>query len=180
MSFFDKKKRDKRFDFFTDFEELDKYMQSLMDELMKGFSSPDEFYKSAKSKPVRWGFSIRFNKDGVPMIREFGNIKRTEGKPVFSDKREPLVNIDCSNGEVIITAELPGVKKEEIDIKAEKDRVIIDVDNSETPYFKEIELSEIVKPKSIKAKFKNGILEITLEKEKTKKSKRKEHKVRIE
>ena len=162
MSFFDRKKKERRFDFLTDFSELDKYMASMMDELTKSFPEPEELARERKGRPIKFGFSIKFDGEGKPVIREFGNVRRTEGKPVLSDRREPLVDVNYSGRDITITAELPGVQEKEIKAKAGKDRIIIDVENKERPYFKEIALERNVEPKSLKSEFKNGILEITI------------------
>jgi HSP20 family protein len=66
-----------------------------------------------------------------------------------------------SEKELTITAELPGVEKKDIEIKKEKGKVIIRVDSKDRKFFKEIPLKQRVDPKSAKARFKNGVLEIT-------------------
>jgi len=164
MDYFEKKKKEKRPDFFSDFGDLDKYMQSLMNQLMKGFSAQDDFFKGAGTRPVKMGFSIKFDRNGAPVIREFGNVKRSQGKPVISRKREPLVDVNYLDREIVITAELPGVKKEELDVSAKKGILTIDVKSQDRPYFKEIPISEPFGSKSLSTKLNNGILEITLKK----------------
>ena len=172
MDFFEKKKKKAEENFGIgsgkDFMAMDlgrfsRDMQAMMDQLMKGFASNDDFFKSARAKPVRMGFSIKFNQGGRPVIREFGDVKRTAGKPIISGKREPLVDVNYGKKDVVITAEMPGAKKEDIIAKAGNGRVVIHVENKAFPYFKEIELAEKVRG-SMKTKFNNGILEITLKK----------------
>ncbi len=152
----------KKRDFFSDFEELEKYMKELTEELMKGF--PGEGFFSEKGKPLTWGFSFREGENGEPVIREFGNVKRSGGKPVFSPAKEPLYNVEYGEKEVVVTVELPGVKKSQIGVDAAEGSVKIEVRDRENPYFKEIGLNEKAKPSTAKTKFKNGILEISLKK----------------
>jgi len=53
--------------------------------------------------------------DGVPRIREFGNVKSPTRQffsdPAISAEREPLIYVSSSGMEIKIVAEIPGVKK---------------------------------------------------------------------
>ena len=94
----------------------------------------------------------------------------------LGDVREPLTDINETKTEVIVTIEIPGAKKEDIDIHATpssleikaKIRRAVDtsgVHSTSTLRFqKQLTLPEEVDPKSIKAKYKNGILEVAMKK----------------
>jgi len=102
--------------------------------------------------------------------------------------REPLTDIDENKSEVIITMELPGASKDAIEVDATSNGVEINAKiqkfsenknmrSSSFSHFKKfVSLPSEVNPNEVKAKYKNGILEIKLKKVKTQKGK----KVRIE
>ena len=171
MDYFEKKKKRREDDFgigfdrdfmAMDFDRFAKDMQSMMDQMTKGFASDGDLFKTARTRPIRMGFSIKLGQNGTPVIREFGNVKRSQGKPVISNKREPLVDVQYLDKEIVITAELPGVMKEELQVSAKKGSVTIDVKSAERPYFKEIAIQEPFSARSLSTKLKNGILEITV------------------
>lgn len=156
-----KKKDDRWGSLFFDFDNVEK----MMDDMMKDFFERDEESEAAfRRKPMVMGFSIKQGPDGKIMVEEFGDIKGKGGKPIISDKREPLVNVVSSGKDVIITAELPGVSEKSIKVDAKGNNVIISVDSKEMPYYKEVELEEKIDPKSKKINFKNGILEVSFRK----------------
>ena len=68
-----------------------------------------------------------------------------------------------------ITVEIPGVEKEDIDLVATEDTLEIKVDSPKRKYHKRIDLPCNVKTKSTKATYKNGILDIVLDKKEKKK-----------
>jgi HSP20 family protein len=59
---------------------------------------------------------------------------------------------------------VPGVTKEDITLNATEDRLTISVDTPKRKYYKEVALPEKVDPKTAKASYKNGVLEVTLDK----------------
>jgi HSP20 family protein len=89
-----------------------------------------------------YGFSIR-TLAGKPVIESFGNIRETAKGPVVEEVRENEIKVDVAGDILNLTA-------------ADKDR----------KYAREILLPGKVKPESVKTSYNNGILEITLEKEK--------------
>ena len=59
-----------------------------------------------------------------------------------------------------ITYELPGINKNDIDLKVSEQNVIRNVSNGSRKYFKEIESEYKLKPDTTEAKFVNGILDV--------------------
>ena len=120
--------------------------------------------------PFVYGYSVTIGPDGKPQVREFGNVKpgTTMGRPRIDikEQREPLVDVMQTDGEVKVIAELPGVEKEDIKLHGTEKSVTITVDTPERKYYKEVELPAKVETKKTKASYKNGVLEITLEKKK--------------
>ncbi len=125
--------------------------------------------------PFVYGYSITIGPDGRPQIREFGNVKpgMRFGKPEIDikEEREPLVDIMSTDGEVKVVAELPGVDKNDIKLHGTESTLTISVDTPERKYYKEVELPAKVNPEKARSTYKNGVLEVTLEKKKEEKPK---------
>ena len=176
----------RRMPFFRDsmFEDMDRIfreMEETMQRQFKEFSerAPRELTRERTlpdgSKVREWGpfvygYSVTIGPDGKPEIREFGNVKpeRRLGMPKIDikEKREPLVDIMQTNNEVKVIAELPGVEKEDIKLHGTETTLTISVDAPERKYHKEVELPAKVYTKETKASYKNGVLEVTLQKKK--------------
>ncbi len=124
-----------------------------------------------KYGPYVYGFSITIGPDGKPIIREFGNIKRGLEGPVVKEEYEPFVDVFEDDEKVTIIAELPGVSKDKIKVRVNEDEVEIEATNSKK-YHKVIRLPAKVKPETAKANYKNGVLEITIEKKEKKEKKK--------
>jgi len=148
----------KKIKFKIDMKEIEK----MMNQMIKGMSSGS--FSGEAGKPMKMGFSIKINPNGESSINQFGNVKIEQGKPVIRKKRVPLVDVNYSGKEIIITAEMPGVEERELKISAFENMVLIDSTNLSSPYFKKVVLREKANPKSLKHSFNNGILEIGLKK----------------
>ncbi len=151
--------------------------EDIFDEIMRDFEElfwnlereMKEFIEAgAPGKPIVYGVRIFIGPDGKPIIEEFGNVRRVGRRPVISEEREPLVEVYEEKDKVTIVAELPGVEKDDIDVRVRDRKLIIKAEGKERKYYKEIELPEDVKPETAKAKYKNGVLEITIEKKRPK------------
>ena len=112
-----------------------------------------------------YGFSIR-TLAGKPVIETFGNIKETTQGPVVEEVREPIVDIFDEEERILVIAELPGVSEGQVKIEVAGDILNLTASDGDRKYAKEILLPSKVKPQPVKSSYRNGILEITLEKEK--------------
>ncbi len=157
MNLFGKRKRFD--DFFIDIEKLEKMMDDMMQD---AFFGEDDEERIKMSKPLVMGFSLKIGPNGKPIMEQFGNIKPDEQGAVVSAAREPLVDFVKRDNEFIITAELPGVERREIKLRPDKNNLILEVEHPEKAYYKKIALGEPISKESIKANFKNGILEISI------------------
>ena len=117
--------------------------------------------------PFVYGYSITMGPKGKPRVRQFGNIKPEirMGRPRIDikEKREPLADAMTTNGEVKVVVELPGVDKKDIKLHGTEKSLTISVDTPGRKYYKEIELPDKVNPKEAKSSYKNGVLEVTLQ-----------------
>ena len=80
----------------------------------------------------------------------------------FEGVRTPFCDVQETDSEVIITAELPGVSKEDIQINATENEVEIKAEKEDRKYHRVIPLDTEVDPKSARAKYNNGVLEVKL------------------
>jgi len=172
--------------FFGDFEDIFREMEEMMEREFKEFSRkvPKDLIRERELPdgtrvhewgPFVYGYSITIGPDGRPQIREFGNVKpgMRFGKPEIDikEEREPLVDIMSTDGEVKVVAELPGVDKNDIKLHGTESTLTISVDTPERKYYKEVELPAKVNPEKARSTYKNGVLEVTLEKKKEEKPK---------
>lgn len=132
------------------FEEFDEEMNRLM-----------EMMHSTESEPLVYGFSMHVGSDGIQHVQHFGNVRPLES----GEKARELFTssiIDEKNNEFIITAEMPGIRKEDIKIKATGSGVVIEAESEGRKYHKSISTPCPVVPDSAKAKYNNGVLEVIL------------------
>ena len=151
---------------FEDFGRMDTDIEEMRRSLGEGNARPEEIFKKFNikpGKPMVYGFSFRVGPDGKPQVEEFGNVQ-PEQKTV-KNEREPLVDVINNPAGIKVLAELPGVEKSEIklDVTGENDVLLIEVPGK---FRKRLKLPAKVKPKHCEAHYKNGVLEVTLIKEK--------------
>jgi len=155
-------------DFIRDIFEDERVMDDIRrmtEEMMRMFSN------AQPGKPIVHGFKINIGPDGKPKIEDFGNkqVKSPKGKPTISDEREPLTDIIEGDTDVAVTVEIPGVEKQDIDLNVTNEEIEIKVNNIKRKYHKIIKLPCDVVPKTTKATYKNGILDIVIRRKEKKK-----------
>jgi HSP20 family protein len=145
----------KRKDFFEDFgselfDNLEEIIETLLEEM-------------GESIPFVYGFSI-IRRPGEDLeFQKFGNIpeySQNEEKNFPSEVKDPLIDIFENEELVHVLAEFPEIKKEDILLHATAQNLEIRV-NRPFKYSEDIELPVRVDPKSAKANYKNGVLEVT-------------------
>ena len=88
---------------------------------------------------------------------------------MISEEREPLTDVIEGDEDVAITVEMPGVERDDIDLNAARDNLEIKVDTPRRKYHKKIDLPCDVIPKTTKATYKNGVLDVVIKRKKKKK-----------
>jgi HSP20 family protein len=146
--------------FSVEFKDLEK---ELPKNLVRESKTPEGGVRK-EIGPFVYGYSVTIGPDGKPVVREFGNVSRKEGKAWKSiqDKREPLVDIVTSDRDVRVIAEMPGVRKEDINVTVDENSVVISVESENRGYYKKLDLPGSVDPKGAKSTYNNGILEVTI------------------
>jgi HSP20 family protein len=158
------KRRKKWFDVFDEFD--DKF-DELVDEMFKHFDTAEvepEQGGNRKQTPYIYGFSVTVGPDGKPEVREFGNVRRTERGRIISEVREPLVEVMDRGKEVVIIAEVPGVKKEDIHLGVKGKEIRLSINTKDIKYEKIIAVPTTADTKAMQMVYNNGILEIRLNK----------------
>jgi HSP20 family protein len=185
-------------DIFKEFEDMHKEMDRMFDifdnissnapkELVREYQTP-EGEKVREVGPIVYGYSMTIGPDGKPHVREFGNVKSPVGRmggdtrginPQISAEREPLADINSTDKEVKVVIEMPGIKKEDIKIKAYDGAVEVTSNstNSQRKYHKTIELPDNTDIETARSAYNNGILEVTFDKKKTERPKGREIKI---
>ena len=147
--FKDWKRRDKGF--FNEFEKEMEQINDIMNRMMQ----------STGKEPQVYGFSMQVGPDGIPHIERCGNVVPV-GKD--SDVREPFTcsMIDEKNNEFNITAEMPGINKEDIELNATENDIDTKTKSASRKDNKFIPATSPIDPESASAKYNNGVLEVTL------------------
>ena len=112
------------------------------------------------SGPFYYGYTMTVGPDGRPVVKQYGNAK-PELSPT-SDTREPLVDtlVDDKEKLVRLIAEMPGVEKKDVKIVVDGKTVNIDAERGDKKYHVKVPIKHKVDENSVKASYKNGILEI--------------------
>ena len=99
--------------------------------------------------------------------------------PKVTSEREPLAEVNVYDKEVKVVLEMPGMSKEHIKIQAHKNSLEISSDHPERKY-QVIDIPRIADIKTIRATYKNGILEIVFKKKEKLERNNKGREIRIE
>lgn len=145
----------KRKDFFEDFgselfDNLEEMIEALLEEM-------------GESVPFVYGFSIIHRPGEDTELREFGNVSEYSQKEenFFSpETKEPLIDIFENEDTVHVLVEFPEVEKKDLLLHATAQHLEIKVIGP-SEYSEDVELPVLVDPKSAKASYKNGVLEVT-------------------
>jgi len=187
-------------DVFSDFDDIHKEMNRMFDVFNDiSNNAPKELVREYETKeggkvrevgPIVYGYSMTIGPDGKPHVREFGNVKSLNNNAVkkigtkpdtvsqISAEREPLVDVNMTDKEVKVVVEMPGIRKEDIKIKAYDSQVeVTSSKDAQRKYHKNIELPELAEVETARSAYNNGILEITFDKKKVTKPAGKEIKI---
>jgi HSP20 family protein len=94
---------------FPDIDEMMREMERAFSEQFKDLEKalPKNLIRESKTPegelkkeigPIVYGYSVTIGPDGKPVVREFGNVRRSEGRPwkAVQATREPLVDVVSS------------------------------------------------------------------------------------
>jgi HSP20 family protein len=162
------------------FEQIEKEFSDAEDMLSRMFKTVTESGADLDAQPYFYGYQISVGTDGKPHIREFGNVRPSQkGLIEQSEVRQPLVDTSINEKEnnMIITAEMPGITKEDVKVTMEEGLVKIHAEKGNKKYHTELPVDNELDADSTKASYINGVLELRIKFKKPLKAKSKEIKV---
>lgn len=144
---------------------FDDEFERIFKRMSRSFFDVDDVFEDFKkngsiSGPRYYGYTMTVGPDGKPVVKEYGNVK--PGLLPDSDTREPIVDtiVNEKNNQVKLVAEMPGVEKSDVKIVVQDNTVNIDAEHGEKKYHAKVPIDYKVDKDSVKASYKNGILEI--------------------
>lgn len=145
------------------FREMEEEMADMERRMNRLLRSAQETSNGGSSEgPLVYGWTVNVGPDGVPRVRKFGNVEElSEGE---EDWREPFVTsvFDEEKNVIRVTAELPGVTKENIDIETFDDGIKLEAVGEDRKYRTELPIDREIDPETAEARYNNGILEVTV------------------
>jgi len=162
---------------------MEKEFAEAEDMLNRMFRTVREINTSdlTNNTPYFYGYQVTIGPDGKPHVREFGNIRPSaKGLVEQTGVRAPLVDtaLDGKQNTLKITAEMPGVNKEDVKIDVSDKYVSIHAEKGEKKYHADIPVDVELDDASAKATYSNGMLELKIKLKQAQKSKGKE--IRVE
>ena len=171
-------------DMFRGFDDMRREMERQFEEsfkdietttpkdLINEFETP-EGGKVREVGPIVYGYSMTIGPDGIPRVREFGNVKSPMRRGFFkpsmlSSEREPMSDVTTTDKEVKVVIELPGVSKENIKVNAYDGKVEVTTTDPKRKYHEILEVPPGTDLETAKSGYNNGILEITFKKKEMK------------
>lgn len=144
---------------FGDFAELLKKLAELGD----ATGTTREFELPGGARGV-YGFSVRTAQGpNKPVVNQFGNVKLSDqGTAVVSDTREPLIDIFDEGDEIVLVAELPGVKDSDIELAVRGDIVELSAEGRVQKFRSETLLPAEVHGEPASRECENGYLQLRL------------------
>lgn len=131
------------------------------------FNSGDIFENPIGSQvqtygPYYYGYEMTLGSDGKPHVREWGNVRPTNTL-MDTGTREPYIDetVDEKNGILKLVTEMPGIEKSDIQVNVADSTVSISAKHGDRKYGTNVPLKYKVDESSVKAKYLNGILELT-------------------
>ena len=171
----DRRRRKSPFDSLDDDE-----FERIFDEMQKMFESTNfkEWIKEAfrdnsvPNKRFIHGISIDIVPVRKPKVQRFCNcpLKNPKREPMSYKEPEPLTDIIEGDEEVAVTVEITGVEKEDIDFNVTGDTIEITACGPEREYHELIDLPCVIKPKTMKVTYKNGVLDVVVKRKEKKKT----------
>jgi HSP20 family protein len=161
--------RDDPFGSFMDMD-LDEMFEAMNEMFKRNLEMVQK--KGDMPNPLVYGFSYSQRPGEEPEFREFGNVY-TEKDQLQLGERRPLVEVFDSGDKIQVVAEMPGIEKNDVELNIDELDLEIKAERGERKYNEVVTLPCDVVTDSAKATYKNGVLEITFDKKKESKNKKK-------
>lgn len=122
------------------------------------FTSP-----SGRIKGV-YGFSVKQGIGGKPVVEPFGNVKKTDHGPVVEEEIQPVADVFDEKDHIVVIIELPGVEGKQIHTEIKGDILVLSAAGKGRKYAREVILPEGIEANTLTSKYRNGVLEIRMNK----------------
>jgi len=111
-------------------------------------------------QPYFYGYSLAVDQTSKPRVNEHGEAKRH-----LLTYKEPYLHhvVDEKNHTLKLVTEIPGVEKSDIKVTVEGKTVQIQAERGDRKYKTQYHLKEKVDDSSAKAKYTNGVLDLTFQ-----------------
>ena len=126
-------------------------------------SRSGEIHGAGKEVKGIYGFTVKVGLGGDrPRIEPFGNIRRDpeSGHSIVQEVREPVVDVFEEEDHVLIVAEMPGIRVEDVQIAVEDDLLTITAAHGDKQYRKEVLLPANFVREKMQVTCNNGVVEI--------------------
>ncbi|MCG7840656.1 MAG: Hsp20/alpha crystallin family protein [Methanomassiliicoccales archaeon] len=140
--------------FDDEFEVMREQMDRLMESALNGIGTD----------PFIYGLSMRRGADGRPIVQMLGDLPQIEHHSSDTGQREPLIDIIEEEARIKVIIELPGVDREDLDLRSEGRDLNISVDTEMRKFSKRIDLPCDVMSDSATAEYNNGVLTVMIDK----------------
>jgi len=134
------------------------------------------------SRDPLWGEFDRLQRGMDELFGALGGARKPAWEPFWREARLfPLLNVVEAQDSFVVTAEIPGMKSEDLDIKVEGDTLTLKGERkpydagpdasyhrrerASGTFQRSLTLPRMVDPEKVKATYKEGVLTITLHKE---------------
>lgn len=158
--------RKDRWNFEKMFEEFDEEFKEVEKEMKRMFEAFRDIRASgiAVAGPFYYGYSVTVGPDGKPQVQEFGNVRPARQLEDQTAPREAIVDsaLNEKEGVFIITAEMPGVEKEDIKAEVLEGKVEIRAAHGERKYETTVPVKAKLDKDSVQQSYANGILELKI------------------
>lgn len=120
-----------------------------------------------EGEPLIYGWSLRVSSEGEPQFERFGNVGTGEHdlQELSEGWRRPHTtwHVDEDKQQVVFTADLPGIAKDEIDVELIRPSAVkIEAESEDRKYRATFEVPHELDPEATEATFNKGVLELTV------------------
>lgn len=138
-------------DFEMDFSKIEKMIEEMMKHSIEDLGH----------QPLVFGISLKSDPQGIPKVSEFGNARDYFVRDKEQREWTPLTDVQETEDKVLVTVDVPGVEKEDIDLQVTDRELVIKVEGARK-YHTRIKLPTEVEVDNADAKYRNGVLEVKL------------------
>lgn len=131
-----------------EFEEMRKTINRMLKDAFEG-------KLGVFREPFVYGFTTRSREAS----HADGNLRSVEGQEVVS--RDPLSDVIVTEGSLFVTADLPGIQGEDVSVRVEGRRLIIEAEG-ERRYYSAVDLPHDIDASSVERTFHNGVLDVSI------------------